>query len=49
MQWQVPDTNTRARSMYERVGGTVVRDLVTYHLHQPSLGQLADRNHGAVE
>ena len=41
MQWQVLDWNTKAIGFYESIGGAVVKEWLTVHMHHPELGRFA--------
>ena len=41
MQWQVLDWNTRAAELYERIGGSILREWLTIRMIQPALGKFA--------
>ena len=47
MIWQVLDWNTRAAELYERIGGKILKELLTIKLVQPELGTFASRETSA--
>ena len=42
MQWQVLDWNTRAKDLYERIGGEVLPEWLTMRMTRPQLEKFAE-------